>query len=75
MSATTRRFGRICLPYLDGPKLELLEESQGATRFLWLLPLTKEEVSFKKANGLEALEEQLELHQLDYVDPGRDSVV
>jgi len=44
-------------------------------RFLWLVPVTKEEVEFKKRNGLEALENEFEKKTLDYVNPLRESVV
>jgi hypothetical protein len=44
-------------------------------RFLWLVPITEEEVAFKKAHGLDSLEERFESHQFDYLDPYRASVV
>lgn len=66
-------YGLISLPYLDGPKLEVLEELD--VRFLWLLPITPAERDFKVANGLEALEERFEAAGFDYLDPHRRSVV
>ena len=57
---------------LDGPRLEWLEKPR--VRFLWLIPLTANEVEFKRANGLDALEEKLEASRFDYLDPKRVSV-
>jgi hypothetical protein len=65
--------GLVSLPYLDGPALEWLEGTQ--TRFLWLVPVTRAEVEFKKRKGLDALEERFERQQFDYLDPQRPSVV
>lgn len=65
--------GILSLPFLDGPKLEWLDNPE--VRFLWLLPATRAEVAFKKAHGLEALERRFEEAQFDYHDPFRASVV
>jgi hypothetical protein len=65
--------GLISLPYLDGPALERLDAP--SVRFLWLIPVTEDEVSFKKRNGLEALEQRFEDMPFDYLDPLRVSVV
>lgn len=65
--------GLISLPYLDGPNLEWLSEPE--VRFLWLIPITDAEVQFKKRHGLEALEQQFEETQFDFLDPFRKSVV
>ena len=65
--------GILSLPYLDGPKLEWLDNPE--VRFLWLLPVTRAEVAFKKAHGLEALERRFEEVKFDYLDPFRASVV
>jgi hypothetical protein len=67
--------GLISLPYLDGPRLEHLPVETGTVKFYWLIPVTASEVDFKKANGLEALEVELEKSAFDYVDPLRGSVV
>src|SRR5205823_1355697 len=48
-------YGLVSLPYLDGPKLELLSVGERRISFYWLIPVTHTEVQFKKANGLEAL--------------------
>jgi hypothetical protein len=41
---------------------------------LWLIPITKAEREFKKAQGLEALEALFEKKQFNYLDPARPSV-
>jgi len=41
----------------------------------WLIPVTKAEVEYKKAFGLESLEQRFEAAQFDYTDPHRPSVV
>jgi hypothetical protein len=65
--------GLISLPYLDGPRLEWMEDPR--VRFLWLIPITPEEAEFKKQNGLEALEERFEAANFDYLDPARPPVL
>jgi hypothetical protein len=67
--------GLVSLPYLDGPNLEWLNIEGRAIRFLWLIPITKAEVKFKRTQGLEALEEIFEATSFDYLDPLRKSVV
>ncbi len=69
--------GLLSLPYLDGPKLEVAKPRPDAPpiRCAWLIPVFEEEVAFKKANGLEALEARFEETGFDYLDPGRASVV
>jgi hypothetical protein len=68
-------FGLISLPYMDGPALEWLDLSNARIRFLWLIPVTPEEVQFKKVYGLQALEEQLEASGFDCLQPLRSSVI
>jgi hypothetical protein len=65
--------GVVSIPYLDGPKLEWLTEPP--VRFLWLIPVTPAEVEFKKARGMEALEERFEAAGFNCLDPRRASVV
>lgn len=65
----------ISLPYLFGPKLEILKHDGKEIRFLWLLPITKAERDFKAANGIEALESRFEAQSLNYLNPSRRSVV
>jgi hypothetical protein len=66
-------YGVLSLPYLDGPDLEWLEAPR--VRFLWLIPATHAEIEFKKARGMEALEERYETAQFNFLDPFRASVV
>ena len=67
--------GLISLPYLDGPDLEDLDFEDKTIRCLWLVPVTEEEIEFKKEHGLEALEQLFESTELDYLDkPRRNSV-
>jgi hypothetical protein len=72
LPGATCTHGLISLPYLDGPRLEWLERPR--VRFLWLIPVTWQEVAFKIRNGLDALEERLEAAGFDYLDPQRASV-
>ena len=67
--------GVISLPYLDGPDFEILEFDDKTVRFLWLIPVTTDEVEYKKKNGFESLEEEFDKHQIDYLNPSRISVV
>jgi len=69
--------GLISLPYLDGPDLEFLRHSElkQDVRFLWLIPITVEEVRYKKEHGLGSFENLLETGNVDYVDPLRKSLV
>ncbi len=70
-------FGVLSRPYLDGQELEFLELSAATTpvRCLWLVPITRDEATFAKQNGLDALEREFERADLDYLDPNRASVV
>jgi hypothetical protein len=66
----------VSLPYPWGPSLEVCElPEDGHIRVLWLLPITKAERDFKRANGLEALESRLEEAGIFPTDPHRASVV
>jgi len=69
------QYGLISLPYLDGPFLEWLVQKGTKTRFLWLIPITKSEVEYKKRHGLDALEELFDRASFNYLDPYRKSVV
>lgn len=64
--------GLVSLPYLDGPSLEWMETPRA--RFLWLIPITPQELEFKKRHGLEALEARFEEANFAYLDPLRKSV-
>jgi hypothetical protein len=68
-------FGLISLPYLDGPELEDLSCGGKNIKFYWLIPIFRNEVEYKKENGLEKLEEKLEAVNFNYLDPKRGSVV
>ena len=65
--------GLLSVPYLDGPDLEWSESSQA--RFLWLIPVTMQEVEYKRGYGIEALEDRLEEAKFDYLDLHRSSVI
>lgn len=64
--------GLVSLPYLDGPTLEWSTEPR--VRFLWLVPVTEEEVELKMQRGLEALEQRFENAGCDLLDLTRRSV-
>jgi hypothetical protein len=66
--------GLISLPYLDGPKLEWAEIESRSVRFLWVIPITADEVAYKQNKGIQALEERFEQAHFDYADPSRSSV-
>lgn len=68
-------YGLISRPYLDGPELEEFHWNERLIRCLWLIPITPAERDFKKVKGLEALEEQFEKANFDYLNPARSSVV
>lgn len=68
--------GFVSLPYLDGPKLEvLLIDGKRVGSFYWLIPVTKAEVEYTKANGVEALEAKFDEAKFNYLDPNRAAVV
>lgn len=64
--------GLLSLPYLDGPSLEWMDKPR--VRFVWLIPITPEELLYKKQHGLDALEGKFEAARFDYLDPHRPSV-
>jgi hypothetical protein len=68
-------YGLITLPYLDGPDLEWLILDDRRVQFLWIIPVTAEEVSYKKTQGMEALERLFESANFNYADPLRKSVI
>ena len=67
-------YGLISLPYLDGSELENLQEQTYKIKFYWLIPITKNEVEFKKNYGIEALELKFEELDLDYTNPNRFTI-
>lgn len=68
-------YGLISLPYLDGPELEKHTIQGQKIKFLWLIPITKDERNFKKKKGIEALENLFEESNINYLDPYRNSIV
>lgn len=67
--------GFISLPYLDGPQLENMLYHKKKVNFYWLIPITASELEFVKLNGAEALEEQFESKNFNYMDSNRPSVL
>lgn len=65
--------GLILLPYLDGAELEWVDRPR--VRCLWLVPITRAELDFKKQHGAGALEERFDAAKFAYLDPLRASVV
>ena len=66
----------VSLPYILGPNFEYLHVAEMKhIRFLWIIPITPEEESYRHHKGLEALEAAFEEASLQYVDPRRNSVV
>lgn len=67
--------GFISLPYLDGPDLEIYENTEGHIHNLWLIPITEAERDYKIEYGWERLEELFEEKGLDYINPNRESLI
>ena len=71
-------YGLISLPYLYGPDLENLyleTDKKKCVKFYWLIPVTKQEVDYKKGHGIEALEQLFEQQSFNYLNPNRKSLV
>ena len=68
-------YGLFTTPHLEKPELEWLKTEAGRIRFLWLVPITAQERSFKMSLGMDALESRFESGNLDYANPYRHSVV
>ena len=68
-------YGFISLPYIDGPKLENMIYHNKTTKCYWLIPITHAEMEYKKAYGIEALEQKFEEKSFNYLDANRLSVV
>jgi hypothetical protein len=65
----------VSVPYHPGSEFEWLQiGSDSQVRFLWVIPITKEEQDYGNRNGLAALEDQFERMGIDYLDPMRKSV-
>lgn len=67
-------YGLISLPYLDGPSLEWLDIDGIEVQFLWLIPITRQEVDYKKKYGLESLEGKFDKLSFEYLNPYRNSI-
>lgn len=65
----------ISLPFPWGSEVEFCSWNGGHARLLWVLPITRAERDFKRAHGVDALEQRFEEVSLDYSDPARSSVV
>ena len=66
----------VSLPYVTGPSFEYLHVSESKhVRFLWIIPITPAEESYRHQLGLDALEKLFEERAIDFVDPKRPSVV
>jgi hypothetical protein len=75
LPSSSCEYGLISLPYLDGIQLEELTIENSCIHFLWLIPITSQEVHYKREKGIEALEEEFERQNFNYLDPSRKSVV
>ena len=65
----------VSLPYPFGQQLEDISTSLGATRALWLLPITAAERAFARSHGVEALEHLFDEHAINPLAVQRGSVV
>jgi hypothetical protein len=65
----------VSLPYPYGPALEHCAADGVHVQFLWLVPITAEEASYRGEHGLEALEQLLEKDGVNVIDPRRPSLV
>lgn len=68
-------YGLVSLPYLDGPNLEWLSLHNKEIHFCWLIPITEREREYKKINGLDALEDEFDRSNFNYIDVHRNSIV
>lgn len=75
LTGSSCEHGLISLPYLDGPALEWASIGSVRTRFLWLVPISRSELNFSKANGISALEDLFEKCAVDYANPFRKAVI
>lgn len=65
----------VSLPYPFGPELQTCHVGDRHVEFLWLLPITQAERTFKASYGLEALESRFDEVRLKYWQIDRASVV
>lgn len=65
----------VSVPYPYGPAFEYMDSPDGPVRLLWLLPIIQQEAEYAAREGCEGLEDLLEQHEVDFLDPARPSVV
>lgn len=70
-------YGFISLPYLYGPTFEnlILSNKSEIIKNYWLIPITLNEVEYKKKYGAEELENLFDINQFNYMNPKRNSLV
>jgi len=72
-------YGLITYPYLDGPKLEMMELEDVFVQSLWVVPITQQEFDFQAEIGTFELEKmffEVAHERVDYLDtPRRKSFV
>ena len=66
-------WGYLSWPYLEGESFGDVQLS--STKILWLVPITKQELEYKKKNGVDALEIVFEEQGLNYISFFRQSMV
>ncbi|HYQ62452.1 suppressor of fused domain protein [Actinophytocola sp.] len=64
----------VSLPYPYGPILEHCDADGTHIQVLWLVPITASEAAYRRAHGLEALEQLLENDGVDMISPRRPSL-
>jgi hypothetical protein len=65
----------VSLPYPYRPAFEHFCVGAMPVRIAWLMPITRTEAAFARANSVELLEQRLEQAGIMYDDPGRRAVV
>jgi hypothetical protein len=65
----------VSLPYPYGPSLEHCLVEERHVRFLWLVPVFREEAELARREGVDALERLLEKTAIDVLSTTRSSVV
>lgn len=67
----------VSMPYPIDSRFESLSLMDGrlVIRFLWLMPITRDEAVYARSDGVEALERRFELVGVDYLKRSRRSVV
>lgn len=68
-------YGLISNPYPIDPQYSEVRMDDLLSRIYWVMPITKQELDFKKKYGLDAFEDRFESSGFDYSDPMRASVV